>query len=392
MSPPRHFLFATTHISDELGGSEYLWIETASSLQKKGYPVTAIIPSHYPHNQEIHNLASEGVTIIRFPFAPWHFIPNPLGTFLKKQLHKPLTYHTITRTILKHCKKKAPPLTCLILNRTTHLNGIPIATALHRRSIPYANIIQAAADWHWPVIGHIPTMRQSYTNALHNYFVSHRIRETTENHIGTLLPNATIIVNPVRIPLNSAIPWPPPSPLRLACVARLYPISKGQDLALRLIASPTWRERDIHITFYGEGPYRPTLQNLAQSLGIAHKVTFAGYENDLTKIWSTHHALLLPSRHEGMPLAILEAMATARPCITTDVGGHTEWIEHGINGFIAPAPTLSSLHKAFEEAWQRRDQLPQIGQNARATILSRFSQNAGAFLAEPLISLTKTKL
>jgi glycosyltransferase involved in cell wall biosynthesis len=383
MQSPKKFIFITTHITTDLGGSEYLWLETAQSLLIHGHRVEAIIPSHYPHQAEIKHLADEGAVIRHYPLPPWHRLPRALGTFFEKKLRKPLAYHATAREILKSHRKS--PATLVVHNRTTHLNGIPITTALRRHAIPYINIVHAAAEWHWPEIGEISSLKESYTHALQNYFVSQAAQITTENHIGTLLPQSHIVANPIRIDQHNPMDWPTASTLRLACVARINPISKGHDLALRLLAASPWRERDIHLTFFGEGPYRATLENLAAALGISSKVTFHGHEHDLKKIWSTHHALFLPSRHEGMPLAILEAMAAARPCITTDVGGHREWITHGLNGFIAAAPTLHSLNLTLEEVWQQRHALETIGSEARKIILARYRDKAGAGLSDHIL-------
>ena len=65
-------------------------------------------------------------------------------------------------------------------------------------------------------------------------------------------------------------------------------------------------------------------------------------------IWAEHHALVLPSRFEGMPLVVVEAMLCGRPCIVTDVGGNAELIRDGINGFLAKAPTGATGRRSDE--------------------------------------------
>jgi glycosyltransferase involved in cell wall biosynthesis len=100
-------------------------------------------------------------------------------------------------------------------------------------------------------------------------------------------------------------------------------------------------------------------------------VEFAGHLNNIEEIWSKHHALVLPSRFEGMPLVVVEAMLCGRPCIATDVGGNRELIRDGINGFLAKAPTVELLDEAMNHAWDARHHLMDMG-DAAATDVRRW--------------------
>jgi glycosyltransferase involved in cell wall biosynthesis len=72
----------------------------------------------------------------------------------------------------------------------------------------------------------------------------------------------------------------------------------------------------------------------------------------------------MPSRYEGMPLAVVEAMLCGRVCIVTDVGGNRELITDNINGFIARYPYPEFLDEAMERAWQMKDNWQKIGEKA----------------------------
>ena len=67
------------------------------------------------------------------------------------------------------------------------------------------------------------------------------------------------------------------------------------------------------------------------------KVTYGGFTEDVESIWASHHALVLPSRSEGLPLVVVEAMLCGRPAIVTDVAGNAELIQDGVSGFVAAA-------------------------------------------------------
>ena len=164
--------------------------------------------------------------------------------------------------------------------------------------------------------------------------------------------------------------WPASAPhWRLACVARLDPVAKGQDLLLRALAREKWRHRNLRVSFYGTGRCERNLRQLADRLGLTC-VDFQGHLTDVERIWADNHALVLPSRYEGTPLALVEAMLCGRASIVTDVAGNSELVEHGVSGFIACGASVDLLDRALEEAWQRREEWRQIGATARERIAS----------------------
>ena len=88
--------------------------------------------------------------------------------------------------------------------------------------------------------------------------------------------------------------------------------------------------------------------------------------NDVRAIWEQNHLVLQPSRYEGVPLSLVEAMWYGRPAVVTDVGRTAELCVDNETGFIAPAATVSSFCDALERAWDRREDWLRIGQAARA--------------------------
>ncbi|HKT90418.1 MAG TPA: glycosyltransferase, partial [Candidatus Sulfotelmatobacter sp.] len=74
--------------------------------------------------------------------------------------------------------------------------------------------------------------------------------------------------------------------------------------------------------------------------------------------------LVLPSRFEGMPLALVEAMLCGRAAIVTNVGGNGELVRDGVNGFIAKAPTVEFIDEALNRAWESRERLKEMGEKA----------------------------
>jgi rhamnosyl/mannosyltransferase len=163
-----------------------------------------------------------------------------------------------------------------------------------------------------------------------------------------------------------------PANLTLLSVGRLR-YYKGLDRLIRV----TPRLRDIDVVIVGVGPMEPEWKALAQQLGVAGRVTFAGEvsDADLPACYRAADAYIIPatSRAEAFGIAILEAMASGLPVISTDVGTATSWInEDGVTGFVTPPDDDDALVAAIEKlrdaAVRRR-----MGQAARARVEAEFT-------------------
>ncbi|MBE0540488.1 MAG: glycosyltransferase [Verrucomicrobia bacterium] len=181
-------------------------------------------------------------------------------------------------------------------------------------------------------------------------------------------------------------------PIRLACVGRLEPVAKGQDLILRLLAIEPWRSRRITVSFFGRGDCEEGVRRLAEKLGVSRQVEFFGHMDDIRALWASHHALLLPSRFEGLPLTIVEAMLCGRPVIVTDVAGNAEFVTEGVTGFIAEAPTVNHLSAAMERAWEQRRNWERIGQAAAAAIRQFMPEDPAGVFARRLLELARAEV
>ena len=172
-------------------------------------------------------------------------------------------------------------------------------------------------------------------------------------------------------------------------MARLDPAAKGQELLLQVLARPEWRRRPIELNFFGEGPHELALRRLAQMLQL-DQVHFHGQVSDIEGVWRQNHLLVLPSRYEGLPLVLIEAMWCGRPAVVTDVAGNTEVCVDNETGFVAPAPTVPLLAETLQRAWDRREDWQHMGQAARARAESQIPRNPIPVFAETLINCAGT--
>jgi glycosyltransferase involved in cell wall biosynthesis len=125
---------------------------------------------------------------------------------------------------------------------------------------------------------------------------------------------------------------------------------------------------------------------LARRLGLSERVNFAGFVKP-EKIWAEDHVLVMPSRHEGLPLAIVEAMLCSRPVVATEVAGHAEIVEDGVTGFLAKAPTPRAMAAALERFWTHRTGAEEIGKAGHRRIQQLVPPDPVRVFAEKLKAL-----
>lgn len=236
--------------------------------------------------------------------------------------------------------------------------------ALGRARTPYVLFCQFNAECLAFTPGQRAVLRKFAAESAGCCFVSRQNLELAERQMAMKLPNGEAIWNPIRTVFPKPLPWPEGKTIRFACVARLDTQWKGQDLLLEILSKSPWPSRDWSLSFFGEGPDLEHLKNAVKFFGLEDRIVFRGYVRDLKGIWADHHIMLLPSRGEGLPLAILEAMMCGRPTVTTDVGGNREILEEGATSFIAEAATPHSFGRVLELAWAKQSSWQQMGETA----------------------------
>jgi glycosyltransferase involved in cell wall biosynthesis len=213
-------------------------------------------------------------------------------------------------------------------------------------------------------------MAEVYRAAKKVFCVSHHNLRLLESQIGEVLTNGRVVWNPFNVSTAEPSAWPAiDGTWKLACVARLDPGAKGQDLLFHTLSRPEWLKRPVEMNLYGSGPCENSLRRLTQKLNLQN-VHFRGHANDVKAIWERNHLLVLPSRYEGLPLALVEAMWCGRPAMVTDIGGNAELCVDGKTGFVAAAPAVSLVADAMERAWNNRDRWQSMGATASARVRS----------------------
>ncbi len=223
--------------------------------------------------------------------------------------------------------------------------------------------------------------RAAFLAARYVGLLSHGLRERSEAHLGVALPHARLFQNPLQISAPRPQAWPEGKTLRFAFVGRIEPV-KGLHLAIEILSSDIWRKRDWDFDIYGGGVQRMALEEQVSGLGLTDRVRFQGVVTGIDAVWREHHVLLLPSRAEGVPNSMFEAMLSARPVIVSNVGGIADWVSDGENGYLLPEPDVPHLEAAMERLWRDREKLPAMGQRAFEQTLARRNKDPVATLLE----------
>lgn len=361
---PRRYAFISSNSG--WGGSEDLWSAAAAALAEDGHPVLVLKANVDEKEPRIRRLRELGCRIVDLNCLP--LIPARVVAFLIAQVWV-VGYAVKAFRFWWALRRFRPDLA--ILSQGTNLDGHFLGKRLRRMGLAYVLICQKATELYWPYDDSLAELREIYRGARACYFVSDHNRRLTEQQLGTRLERSQVVRNPFLVPWEKEEGWPESeSGFRLACVGRLYPREKGQDLILRVLARDKWRERPLSVRFFGSGVHSEGLRSMAAFLGLDN-VSFAGFSRAPAEIWRDHHGLLLPSRAEGLPLVVVEAMLCGRVPIVTDVAGNREVVTDDVTGFLAAAPTEDSLDEAMERAWRRRSEWRAIGEAAAADIRTR---------------------
>ncbi len=157
----------------------------------------------------------------------------------------------------------------------------------------------------------------------------------------------------------------------VATVGRLTAIKQHRlflDVVRRLVAD----HPNLVALIAGDGDMRAELETAAQQLGIASHVRFLGWRRDLATIYAATDVFLLTSRNEGTPVALIEAMATGVPGVSTDVGGVKDVINSEDVGRLAPFDDAPGLAAATHHLLVDPALRAAMGARARTQVLARF--------------------
>lgn len=361
------------------GGSELLWSRTVAELLPFGFMIAISVRSRFMLPKEILLLGKEKKVIIH------EFTTNPLPIW-KKIANRFLSYArrfkpaNAKRDFILEFK---PDL--IVINQGFNFNGIETMDFAFQNKFKYVTISHAVNEGMWPELILRKKMKLGFQKSERNYFVSEDNRLVTQNQLGVILDNTSVVRNPFNVPFEPDLVFPKQNDFHLAFVGRYDFYAKGQDVLLQVLAQEKWKNRALYVNFYGEGNDLENLKDLIHLYEIKNAIIHP-HTNTLD-IWRNNKGLILTSRFEGLPIVIVEAMLCKRLVIVTNVSGNQELVLDNKTGFIAAAPRPEYVDEALERAWQVRENWQQIGEQARRQITKQIPENPALVFANELGSI-----
>jgi glycosyltransferase involved in cell wall biosynthesis len=359
------------------GGSEELWAAAALEALEAGHGVFVSVLGWPTTPPKIAELERRGAKILRRY--------NPDCQFPRALLNPASSYRDLFKT--------NPDV--IVISQGWAFDVVSNAELLELMSVaPIPFVLVCQFNDSLPLLTNGYTREHAgniFARAFRVLFVSNQNRIDAERQLARKIPNTGLLLNPVNLSDRSYVPWPNSSTARFASVARLETRYKGQDLLLEALSGDQWKQRDWHLTLYGSGPDESYLRSLVNFFRLQDRITFAGHQSDIRAIWAEEQVLVMLSRAEGTPLALVEAMLCGRPAIVSDVGGNHEWVMGMETGFVAEAPVIGLGQAALEHAWLARQSWRAMGIQAHEYATGKISDSSFPRLLEILLEAGRHK-
>jgi glycosyltransferase involved in cell wall biosynthesis len=402
MGKPRIYIAIATFYP-VVGGAERQALLQARSLRERGYEATIVTFRHW--KTCLCQEAVEGVPIMRIAgrvLGDREKRPRVLqrllyllalvimGWTLWKHRHCYDILHVYQLTLLAW----PVALVCWLANRpmviAVRSTGSSEAARSHNNASLFAGPLDTTAPWQQvdgraSICGDLerlerlgkPVVRLTYVLLQHVHAIvvvlsSRMLKDLAAHHF--LLLNTQLIPNGVDIKRFHPDHAPRRNEKReqvVVCVAQLR-FEKGIDVLLQAWHLLHEQAPQAQLIIVG-GSLQSQLERMARALGIADSVEFAGEQKDVAAQFHRGAIAVLPSRFEGMPNALLEAMACGLACVATRVSGSEDIIQHGINGLLVESEDHQGLAQALLALLGDPALTEKYGQAARATIEQHYA-------------------
>jgi len=343
------------------GGSEELWYKMAAWMSKNGYQVGVCCYDWEEKKERLAKLEKEGCVI---HLLPGRKIVKSFGGKWK----------------LGGAVKKVPfeKYDLVVVNQGGWEEVIhgPFKQ-LHRRLKKYAICYHNYNSNATLSTRKKAILQQWISNAAANITLAERIFDVLASNFGITVPNPVVYYNPITFePPSKKTAYPPLDDNNYVwmMLAELDIQRKAQDVLIKVLSAPKWKERNWTLHLYGRGKDEAVLQNLIAGCGLQEKVVLKGFSKDVPGVLRNCHFLFQVTHIDAMPISVVEAMAMARPCIVSNVGDMTKWVNHRTNGFVCEQATEDNMDIVLEECWQQKDNWEAFGENAYRVFTQKYPQ------------------
>ncbi len=309
-------------LSLEIGGMEQVVADLIRNLNLERFtPVVACLESRGPIGAEMDKLGVAVVQVGRMTPLLSFAYPGKLMKVMRD-------YRIDVVHVQSGCWHKAA--------LAARLCGIGnVIYTEHGRIFPDSRAVMILDRIYAPLTRHVVAVSQN----LARYMCS---------EVGIPAGKISVIINGIDVERfrSARVPSTTAGNIRIGIIARLAPV---KDIATLLRAMAVVRRRKslVSLSIVGDGPERDALESLANELGLSAVVTFHGFRRDIPSALKDMDIFVLSSLSEGTSITLLEAMASGKPLVVTNVGGNPAIVEQGVNGFLVPAGDPDSLAQAL---------------------------------------------
>jgi glycosyltransferase involved in cell wall biosynthesis len=315
-----------------LGGAERLLVDGAVVAPRLGMRHEVV--SFLPHKTAL-------VEDLRVAGAPVTILPRKTSAQVVASAGALARHLRVVRAEVVHAHL---PVACVVARIAARLAGVPCVTTEHNVLERYHPVTRALALSTW-------SLQRAVVAC------SAEVKASVERFVPAGPAATPVVVVPNGIaPARFVVPPDAARAIRASCAiaedafvvgtVAVHRAQKSLDRWLRVAAAVRKELPGARFLVVGDGPLRASLQEQAQSLGIGDAVVFAGLQRDPAPWLAAMDVWLSTSTFEGLPLALLEALAARRPVVATAVGGVPEVVVDGDNGRLLRADDEAGLARA----------------------------------------------
>jgi glycosyltransferase involved in cell wall biosynthesis len=204
--------------------------------------------------------------------------------------------------------------------------------------------------------------------------VSEAVRQEAIRRTGIAPEKIITIPNGIECPVLSPASGEP-GVFKIALFGRFHR-QKGHAVLLHALKLLDGQGIPIRACFFGEGPDEAALKKTAHDLGIAERALFMGVADNPLEAMAGMDAIVLPSLWEGMPNAVLEAMAAGKPVVASSIAGMDELVQDGVTGLLCQPGNARELAAALQRLSSNRQLACAMGEAGRKLAGEKFSIDA----------------
>ena len=249
------------------------------------------------------------------------------------------------------------------------LAGVPMVATEHNTDV-------WKRPWHFAVDRWLARRTHALvavSGAVREFYIAHGLPadrvETIPNGIETDRFPA-----PSRSSLYDTLGWPAETPVFLS-IGRLVP-AKRHEVFIEVMAAVAGQHPEARGLIVGDGPMRESLERRIRERGLAARVVLAGLRSDVPALLRGARAVVFTSEREGLPMVLLEAMASAVPVVACAVGGIPEVLEDGRTGWLVTPQDTAALIERLRHLATHPDTARRVGLAAQADVQKRWSIKA----------------